>query len=150
MRTNQRDVQRRRVYACPSPAFTNLIQKGREERGNTAADHNDVGFQEIDDVPRQYTNRSSVSRITSVATGSPSAWASHYLAADLLKVASRHFQQDRSSDSARVSGAPSGDRGACHQRFDAAMFSAIADRTVPIDPDMSAFRRLSSLTNAIV
>jgi hypothetical protein len=71
---------------------------------------------------------------------------SHHLAADPLNVASRHFQQDGVPILREFLAGPSGDRGACRQRFDAPMFSAIADRTVPIDPDMPAFRRSACLS----
>src|ERR1700737_2886569 len=43
-------VQRGRVDACTAPAFANLIEKGREQGRNPTAHHNDVRFQEIDDV----------------------------------------------------------------------------------------------------
>src|SRR5258708_26082366 len=65
----------------------------------------------------------------------------HLWVGALLKSPPRHFQKDGGWILREFLAGPSGDRGACRQCFDAATFPAITDRTVPIDPDMSAFRR---------
>src|SRR6266851_5452181 len=48
----QWNFHRRRIEARSSPAFANLIQKGREHRRNTSANHNDFRFQEIDNASK--------------------------------------------------------------------------------------------------
>src|ERR1700687_5303702 len=48
----QRDFHRRRIKARSLPAFTNLIQKRCEHRRNPSPNHDDLGFQEIDNASK--------------------------------------------------------------------------------------------------
>src|SRR2546421_740238 len=50
MSKQQDDVKGARINACASPAFTDLIKEGSEERRDPSADHDGVRLQEIDDA----------------------------------------------------------------------------------------------------
>src|ERR1035437_5798043 len=64
---------------------------------------------------------------------------SHHFAAYGLNIAARHFPKDGIRILSTFLTCASGDRGTCCQRFDAAAFPAIANRSVDIDPQVPAF-----------
>src|SRR3981081_1223162 len=146
MSKQQGNVQGAQIYACASPALTDLIKEGSEERRNASADHDGVRLQEIDDASEPVGQQ-----LQSLAHYFFGDWImegmspSHHFAAHSLKIAARHLPKDGIWILCKFLTCSAGDRGTRCQRFDAAAFPAIAKRSVDIDPQMPAFRGSASL-----
>jgi hypothetical protein len=129
-----------RIEASAFPAFANFVQEGREHGRDATADDDDVGLQQIDDIPepvgqqiQRFTHHAFRDGVTrGVGLG-------HHLTGHRLGIAASHFQQNGFRILGQLLARASSDGGARRENLDAAALAARAKRTVGVDAHVAAF-----------
>src|SRR5713101_4716263 len=139
---HQWNFHRRRIEACSSPAFTNLIQKRREHRRNTSPNYDDIGFQEIDDISKPIGQQ--IQRFLDHFFGSGvfrSIRLRNHLAGHGICISAGQLAKLRLRIFMEFLTATPPDGRSCCQGFNAAALPTVTHWSVAVDSDVAAFRR---------
>src|SRR6266849_1887623 len=139
---HQWNFHRRRIEACSSPAFTNLIQKRREHRRNTSPNYDDIGFQEIDDISKPIGQQ--IQRFLDHFFGSGvfrSIRLRNHLAGHGICISAGQLAKLRLRIFREFLTATPPDGRSCCQGFNAAALPTVTRWPVAVDSDVAAFRR---------
>src|SRR2546428_36420 len=140
-REHQWNFQRRRIEARSSPTFTNLIQKRREHRRNPSPNHDDVGFQKVNNASKPIGQQIQgfpdhfFGHRVSRSIGPRNHLAGHGVcisAGQLGKQRLRIFREF-------LTGTPPDGRSCC-QGFNAAALPTVTRWSVAVDSDVPTFR----------
>src|SRR6266581_509825 len=138
----QWNFHRLRIEARSSPAFTNLIQKRCEHRRNTSPNHDDVGFQKVDNASKPigqqiqgFPDHFFSSRV-SRGIGPRNHLAGHGICISAGQLAQQRLRIFREF----LTATPPDGRSCC-QGFNATALPTVTRWSVAVDSDVTAFRR---------